>query len=69
MNAPDMNYRDPGEVTNGCPQCLAWKAEADRAAYLLQTLAEDHFPDQAAFDRWTNEQMQKALGSLPGDEP
>jgi hypothetical protein len=41
-----------------CVDCLAWYAEAQRAALLLALLAEDHFPDQATFDAWINRQMQ-----------
>lgn len=56
-----MKYRDSGEVTSSCPSCLAWSIEVDRVALLLESLAEDHFPDQESFDRWMNEQMRITL--------
>jgi hypothetical protein len=56
-----MKYRDSGEVENDCPQCIAWKCEADRASLLLERLAEDFFPDQATFDEWMGKQMAQVF--------
>lgn len=42
--------------------CIAWWAEAQRALLLLETLAEDYFPDQESFDRWVHAQQEKNLG-------
>ena len=55
-----MKYWDTAD-SGECPHCIAWKCEADRAALLLELLAEDHFPDQAAFDEWMDRQMSIAL--------
>lgn len=45
--------------------CYAWYAEAQRAALLLESLAEDHFPSQAAFDDWLERQAAMALRRGP----
>ena len=39
----------------------AYNADYQRAALLLERLAEDHFPDQQTFDAWIAHQMQQAL--------
>ena len=52
-----------------CPACVAWYAEAQRALLLLETLAEDHFPDQAAFDRWMDALLRHALKPRAGWRP
>lgn len=41
--------------------CLGWYGEAQRAMLLLETLAEDHFADQDAFDKWIHDQQEKNL--------
>lgn len=56
MFAPKPPADDaPGEV-------LAWYGEYQRAALLLETLAEDHFPDQASFEAWIQRQNEINLG-------
>jgi len=40
---------------------IAWWAEYERACYLLESLAEDVFTDQQAFDVWISRQMALAL--------
>jgi len=52
LRAPDM-----------CPSCIAWHCEFQRAALLLETLAEDHFPDQASFTAWEAAQMTRVYRS------
>lgn len=55
-------YRDAPEPeipSNSC--CIAWWAEAQRAMLLLETLAEDHFATQEAFDKWIQDQQRKNL--------
>ena len=47
----------------GCRQCFAYYAEYQRAALLLERLAEDRFTDQAAFDAWIAKQMTQAFRS------
>jgi hypothetical protein len=42
--------------------CIGWQAEAQRALLLLETLAEDHFADQEAFDKWVQDQQRLVLG-------
>jgi hypothetical protein len=66
-----MTYRDAGNPGDDCPSSIAWHAEYQRAALLLELLAEDHFPDQVTFDEWTNRQMGLALrrASPPPEKP
>lgn len=56
-----IQYRDPGDPDTTCPSCIAWSAEVQRVSLLLERLAEDHFPDQEAFDRWMSTQMTQVF--------
>lgn len=55
-----MKYR---ELTgpDDCASCIAWHCEYQRAAILLERLAEDRFPDQATFDAWMAAQMTQVF--------
>lgn len=59
MTAP--RYTDFSEPKGDCLQCNAWYAEVQRISLLFERLAEDHFPDQAAFDAWIQRQMSITL--------
>jgi hypothetical protein len=56
-----MRYRDPESPDDSCSRCVAWWAEFQRAALLLERLAEDRFPDQESFDRWIAGQQSITL--------
>lgn len=57
------NPSPPSDTDSG--SVWAWYAEFQRAALLLETLAEDHFPDQAAFEAWIQRQQEINLRRTP----
>ena len=58
------HWSEPGDLpADATSRETAYHAGWMRTALLLETLANDHFPDQAAFEAWISRQQSINLRS------
>lgn len=55
------DWQDPPAPTCACLDCVAYHAYYQKAAYLLEQLAADHFANQGAFHLWLERQSRIVL--------